>query len=139
VASLSEHQSFSNIKVGSDRGFGFVFTIVFVLIGLYPLLTASPPFVWALVVATIFLLIALAKPSILRPLNILWFKFGILLGAIIAPIIMAVVFFIVVTPIGLLLRLFGKDVLDQKIDAKRSSYWIARGDNDRVGTMRDQF
>ena len=126
-----------DIKLGSNRSFGIVFSIVFLLIAIYPLITRGVLIVWSLIIAIIFLVLGLINSKILTPLNKLWFKFGILLGKIISPIIMGIVFFLVVTPIGLLMRLFGKDVLNLKLNKKKSSYWI-----EKVGPkskMKNQF
>ena len=125
------------IKIGSNRSFGIVFFIVFVLIAIYPLVNQEEVRIWSLVISALFLFLGLLNSKILTPLNKLWFKFGILLGKIISPIIMGVIFFLVVTPIGFLMRLFGKDVLNLKLNNKKSSYWI-----EKVGPkskMKNQF
>ena len=114
-----------------------VFFIVFILIAIYPLVNQEEVRTWSLIISFIFLFLALLNSKILTPLNKLWFKFGILLGKIISPIIMGIIFFLVVTPIGLLMRLFGKDVLNLKLNKKESSYWI-----EKVGPkskMKNQF
>ena len=126
-----------NIKIGSNRSFGIVFFIVFLLIALYPLINEENFRLWSLVISLIFLVLGLINSQILTPLNKLWFKFGILLGKIVSPIIMGIIFFLVVTPIGLLMRLFGKDVLNLKLNKKESTYWI-----EKVGPkskMKNQF
>ena len=125
------------IKLGSNRSFGIVFFIVFILIAIYPLVNQEEVRTWSLIISFIFLFLALLNSKILTPLNKLWFKFGILLGKIISPIIMGIIFFLVVTPIGLLMRLFGKDVLNLKLNKKENSYWI-----EKVGPkskMKNQF
>ena len=125
------------IKLGSNRSFGIVFFIVFVLIAIYPLINQGEVRIWSLIISFLFLFFGLLNSKILTPLNKLWFRFGIFLGKIISPIIMAVIFFLVVTPIGLLMRLFGKDVLNLKLNKKKSSYWI-----EKVGPkskMKNQF
>ena len=125
------------IKLGSNRSFGIVFFIVFVLIATYPLLNQGEVRIWSLIISFLFLFLGLVNSKILTPLNKLWFRFGLFLGKIISPIIMAVIFFLVVTPIGLLMRLFGKDVLNLKLNEKKSSYWI-----EKVGPkskMKNQF
>ena len=125
------------IKLGSNRSFGIVFFIVFVLIAIYPLINQGEVRIWSLIISFLFLFLGLLNSKILTPLNKLWFKFGILLGKIISPIIMGVIFFLVVTPIGFLMRLFGKDVLNLKLNNKKSSYWI-----EKVGPkskMKNQF
>ena len=99
------------MKIGSNRNFGIVFCIVFLLIAFYPILKNGDIRVWSLVVAIIFIFLAIIDSKILSPLNYLWIKFGFLLGKFISPIVLAIIFFLVVTPISLLLKIFGKDVL----------------------------
>ena len=125
------------IKLGSNRSFGIVFFIVFILIAIYPLINQGEVRIWSLIVSFLFLFLGLLNSKILTPLNKLWFKFGILLGKIISPIIMGIIYFLVVTPIGLLMRLFGKDVLNLKLNKNESSYWV-----EKVGPkskMKNQF
>ena len=125
------------IKLGSNRSFGIVFFIVFVLIAIYPLINQGEVRIWSLIISFLFLFFGLLNSKILTPLNKLWFRFGLFLGKIISPIIMGVIFFLVVTPIGLLMRFFGKDVLNLKLNKKKSSYWI-----EKVGPkskMKNQF
>ena len=125
------------VKLGSNRSFGIVFFIVFVLIAIYPLINQGEVRIWSLIISFLFLFLGLLNSKILTPLNKLWFRFGLFLGKIISPIIMAVIFFLVVTPIGLLMRLFGKDVLNLKLNKKKTSYWI-----EKVGPkskMKNQF
>ena len=127
----------NKIKIGSNRSFGIIFSIVFLIIAIWPLLSASEIRYWSLVISVIFLILGLMKSKLLTPLNILWFKFGMILGAIVAPIIMGVVFFLVVTPIGLVMRIMGKDILNKKYDKKKRTYWIKR--DTPIGTMKRQF
>ena len=94
-----------DVKIGSNRSFGIVFFIVFLLISLYPIINDENIRYWALIISLIFLILGLLKSNILTPLNKLWFKFGILLGRIISPLIMGMIFFFVVTPIGFLMRM----------------------------------
>tara|TARA_B100000161_G_scaffold11977_1_gene7395 strand:+ start:83 stop:469 length:387 start_codon:yes stop_codon:yes gene_type:complete len=125
------------IKLGSNRSFGIVFFIVFLLIAIYPLINQGEIRIWSLIISFLFLFFGLLNSKILTPLNKLWFRFGLFLGKIISPIIMGVIFFLVVTPIGLLMRFFGKDVLNLKLNKKKSSYWI-----EKVGPkskMKNQF
>ena len=114
-----------DIKLGSNRSFGLVFSIVFLLIAIYPLINSDGLRVWSLIIAIIFLVLGLINSKILTPLNKLWFKFGLLLGRIVSPVIMAVIFFLVVTPIGLFMRMIGKDLLNLKFN-KNKSYWIEK-------------
>ena len=125
-----------NIKISSNRNFGVVFFIFFMIISLFPLFKDDNVRVWAVVVAIIFLILGLLNSSVLSPLNKIWFKFGILLGNFISPIIMGVVFFIVVTPTSLIMRLFGKDILNLKKNNKKS-YWIEKSPIN--SKMKNQF
>ena len=111
------------IKISSNRSFGIVFFIVFLLIALYPLLKDNDLRIWSLVISFIFLILGLINSKILTPLNRLWFKFGLLLGKFISPLIMGIIFFIVVTPIGIIMRLLKKDLLNLKYN-KKETYWI---------------
>ena len=103
------------IKIGSNRGFGIVFFVVFFLIGLYPLTYSGEIRIWAVIISLIFIVLGFFNSKILTPLNKIWFKFGIFLGKIISPVIMGIIFFLVVTPTGLIMRLLGKDVLKKFI------------------------
>ena len=134
-----EAQTHSSIDVGSERGFGFVFAAVFAVISLWPLTGGGAVRLWALAIAALFLAAALARPTILRPLNRVWFRFGLLLGRIVSPIVMAVVFCVAITPTALIVRAFGKDLLRLKFDPDAESYWIRRADDDPMGSMKDQF
>ena len=125
-----------DIKIGSNRSFGIVFSIVFLLIAIYPLINSDGLRVWSLIIAIIFLVLGLINSKILTPLNKLWFKFGILLGRIVSPVIMGIIFFLVVTPIGLIMRIIGKDLLNLKFN-KDKSYWIEK--TDPKSKMKNQF
>ena len=125
-----------DIKISSNRSFGIVFFIVFILIALYPLLNGQEIRLWALIISAVFLILGLLKSKLLTPLNKLWFRFGIFLGKIISPIIMGFIFFLVVTPIGLIMRLLGKDVLNIKYNKERS-YWIEK--DGPKSKMKNQF
>ena len=127
----------SKIKINSNRSFGIVFFFVFLIISLWPLLNENTLRVWSIIVAMIFLILGLINSNFLTPLNKLWFKFGKLLGSIIAPIVMGIVFFIVVTPIGFIMRIFGKDLLNKRYNNKSNSYWINREKS--KSTMKQQF
>ena len=100
----------NDIKLGSNRSFGVVFFLVFFLIALFPLIYQGDIRLWSLIISIIFLILGILKSRILTPFNIIWFKFGILLAKVVSPVIMAVIFFLVVTPIGLLMRLIRKDL-----------------------------
>ena len=126
----------NDVKIGSNKSFGIVFFIVFLIISIYPMLGGDSLRVWSLVISIIFLILGLSNSKILSPLNKLWFKFGIFLGKIISPIIMGIIFFFVVTPIGYLMRLFKKDVLSLKFNANKS-YWVKK--NGPKSKMKNQF
>ena len=124
------------VKLNSNRSFGVVFFIVFLLIGLYPLLKGNDLRIWSLIISFIFLVLGLINSRILTPLNKSWFKFGLLLGKFISPIIMGIIFFIVVTPIGIIMRLFKQDLLNLKFN-KDKSYWIKK--DGPKSKMKNQF
>ena len=126
----------NNIKIGSNRGFGIVFFIVFLIIGSWPLLDENGVRIWAILISLIFLVLGVLNSKILTPLNKIWFKFGIFLGSFIAPIVMGVIYFFVVTPTGILVRLFKKDLLNLKRNNNKT-YWIAK--NDKNNNMKNQF
>ena len=120
----------------SNKSFGIVFFIVFLLIGIYPLLNQEDVRIWSLVISSIFLILGLLDSKILNPLNKVWFKFGILLGKIVSPLVMGIIFFIVVTPIGLLMKLLKKDLLNLKFN-KHNSYWVEK--KEPKSKMKNQF
>ncbi len=124
------------IKISSNRSFGIVFFIVFLLIALYPLLKGNDLRIWSLIISFIFLALGLINSKILTPLNRLWFKFGLLLGKIISPLVMGIIFFVVVTPIGIIMRLLKKDLLNLKYN-KKESYWIEK--SGPKSKMKNQF
>ena len=125
-----------DIKISSNRSFGIVFFVVFILISLYPLINNDGIKIWSLFISLIFLILGLLNSKILTPLNKLWAKFGIFLGKIISPIIMGIIFFLVVTPIGLIMRLIGKDLLNIKYSDNKS-YWIEK--TGPKSKMKNQF
>ncbi len=129
-----------DIAAGSERGFGIVFFIVFAVIGLWPWLFGGAPRLWSLGVAAAFLLVALFRPRLLSPLNRIWFSFGLLLHKIVTPVVMGVLFFLTVTPTGIVMRLMGKDPLHRRFDPTATTYWIERQPPgpDPQG-MRNQF
>ena len=126
----------NNIKISSNKSFGIVFFIFFLIVSIYPLLDDGVLRVWSLVISVIFLILGLLNSKILTPLNKLWFKFGILLGTIVSPIVMGIVFFIVVTPISLIMKILGKDILNLKKN-KNISYWIDKSEIKSM--MKNQF
>ena len=126
----------NDIKISSNRSFGIVFFIIFLIISLYPLIEGGELRVWSIVISIIFLILGILNSKILTPFNKLWFKIGIFLGKIISPLVMGIIFFIVVTPIGLLMRLLNKDLLNLKFN-NSNSYWIERSDT--KSKMKNQF
>ena len=123
-------------KKSSNRSFGLLFFVVFFLIGIWPLFNENDYRLWSLIISIIFLILGLLNSKLLNPLNNLWIKFGEILGKIIAPIVMMIVFFIFLTPLSFIVRLFGKDLLKLKF-IKKNSYWIYRKKN--IGSMKKQF
>ena len=129
-------QGSKKIKMSSNRSFGILFFIVFVIIGLWPLLNDADIRIWSILLSLVFLILGIFNSKILTPSNRIWVRFGIILGTIIAPFVMGLVFFIVITPIGIIMRLLGKDLLNIKYSNK-ISYWIKRDKN--IGPMKKQF
>ena len=125
-----------NIKISSNRSFGIVFFVVFLFISLYPLLNDRAIQIWSLIVSLIFLTLGLTNSKILSPFNKIWFKFCILLGKIISPLVMGIIFFFVVTPTGLLMKMFKKDLLNLKVNNNKS-YWIQK--TEPKSKMKNQF
>jgi len=135
VLKISSHVS---TEQSSEKSFGVVFSIVFLIVSLSPPLINSEGLrIWALVVSVIFFFLAFLAPQILVFPNKLWFKFGLLIGSIVAPIVMAFVYFVTVLPTGLIMRLLGKDLLKQKLDKNAKSYWFKR--SEPMGSMKNQF
>ena len=126
----------TEIKIGSNKSFGIVFFTVFLLIAIYPLINNGELRIWSLVVAIIFFILGLVNSKVLTPLNKLWFKFGLLLGKIVSPLIMGFIFFFVVTPIAFIMRIIGKDLLNLKFNNKKT-YWIEK--TDPKSKMKNQF
>ena len=125
-----------NVKAGSNKSFGIVFFIFFLIIGIYPLINQDSIRIWSIVISIIFLILGLFNSKILTPLNILWFKFGMILGKFVSPIVMGIIFFLVVTPTGIIMKLLGKDLLKLKKN-KSKSYWIIRSEDN--SNMKNQF
>ena len=124
-------------KKSSNRSFGILFFLVFLGFGLWPLTNEMSPNIFLFLISVIFLILGLLNSKLLSPLNNLWIKFGEILGKVIAPIVMAVVYFLILTPISLLVRLFGKDLIEMKFNNNVKSYWIKR--KKHLGTMDKQF
>ena len=125
------------IKIISNRSFGLVFFVVFLIVSLWPLTSVGSIRIWSAIISAVFLILGLINSRLLTPLNVFWFKFGMILGAIISPIVMGIVFFLVVTPTGFILRIMGKDLLNKKYDKEKETYWIKRDTS--IGTMKRQF
>ncbi len=126
----------SKIKIGTNRSFGIVFFIFFLIISLFPLKNGNDINLYLLSISAIFLILGLANSKLLSPLNLIWFKFGLFLGKIVSPIVMGIIFFFVITPISLILKIFRKDVLNLKKNNK-NSYWIEK--TEPKSNMKKQF
>ena len=126
----------NDIKISSIRSFGLVFFVVFLLISIYPLLHGQNLRFWSLIVAIIFLALGLLNSKILTPLNKVWFKFGLLLGSIVSPVIMSIIFFFVVTPISFVMKILGKDILNLKRN-NNNTYWVEK--SGPKSKMKNQF
>jgi len=126
----------NDIKIGSNKSFGIVFFIVFLIISLYPMLKGQDLRLWFLIISFIFLILGMINSSILTPLNKIWFKFGILLGNIISPIVMAIIFFGVVLPTGIVMKILRKDLIGLKKNNK-NTYWIEK--KSQMTSMKNQF
>jgi Saxitoxin biosynthesis operon protein SxtJ len=125
--------------MGSDRSFGLVFSGFFLLIALFPLTGGGGLRWWAVAVSAAFAVMAFVRPSWLRPLNVLWFRFGLLLNRIVSPVVMGILFFLVVTPIGVLRRIRNPDPLRQQFDTGSASYWLKVDQSQPKSSMRRQF
>ena len=125
-----------DVKISSNRSFGIVFFVVFLLIALFPLTYSGEIRIWSIIISLTFLTLGLLNSKILTPFNKIWFKFGIFLGKIISPVIMGIIFFLVVTPTGLIMRLLGKDLLNLRYN-KNKSYWIEKDGPE--SKMKNQF
>ena len=126
----------NNIKIGTNKSFGIVFFLFFLIVSLFPLFKNENIRVWSLIIAIIFLILGLLNSKFLTPLNKIWFKFGILLGSFVSPIIMSIVFFVIVTPTSIIMRVLGKNLLNLKKDNKKT-YWVER--SKIQSKMKNQF
>ena len=127
----------SKINISSNRNFGLVFFVIFLIVALWPLKYEEDIRLWSLVISIIFFILGVINSKLLTPLNKLWFKFGILLGSIVSPFVMGIIYFAVVTPIGVLMRLLGKDLLKTTKTKSISTYWMKR--DKRQTSMKKQF
>lgn len=126
-----------DLSTGTEKSFGIVFAIVFLLIALYPLMIGESIHLWSLVVAFILIILSYFAPTILVTPNNLWFKLGLILGSIVAPVVMVLVYVVTVVPVGLIMRIIGKDILGLTLNRNSKSYWIKR--QQPIGPMSDQF
>ena len=124
------------IKLPSNRNFGIVFSIVFLIIAIWPILNQNEIRIWYIIISLIFLILGLINSKFLSPLNKAWFKFGLILGSLIAPIVMGIVFFLVVTPTGLIMKALGKDLLGLKRN-KNNTYWLEKDNSNN--NLKNQF
>ena len=127
---------YKDINIGSNRSFGIVFFVVFLIIGLWPLINNGDIRNWSVIISAIFLVLGLLNSKVLTPLNKAWFRFGIFLGNFIAPIVMAIVYFLVVTPIGILMKIVKKDLINLKKNTNKT-YWIEK--KEIKSSMKKQF
>ena len=126
----------SNIKIGTNKSFGIVFFIFFLIVSIFPLFKEGDIRIWSFIIAIIFLILGLLNSKFLTPLNKIWFKFGILLGSFISPIVMGIVFFFIVTPTSIIMRVLGKNLLNLKKGNKKT-YWVERSKIE--SKMKNQF
>ena len=124
------------IKLPSNRNFGIVFSIVFLIIAIWPILNQNEIRIWSMIISLIFLILGLINSKFLSPLNKAWFKFGLILGSVIAPVVMGVIYFLVVTPTGLIMKALGKDILGLKRN-KNSTYWLEKDNSNN--NLKNQF
>ena len=137
---MSELQAYHEVTMSSERSFGLVFSAIFLLLGLYPLLSDGSVIPWALGVSVVFLLLALLAPGSLAIPNRLWFRLGMLLGKIVTPLIMGIIFLVVLTPFGLVMRVFSRNPGNRKLEPEAESYWQHRDEkNNPMGSMKNQF
>jgi hypothetical protein len=140
VASHERLSAEEEVRSGSDRSFGYVFAVVFTLIALFPLVHGGSARLWALPLAAIFAAVAVLRPKLLAPLNRIWFRFGLLLHKVINPVVLALMFFAVITPVAAVTRLFGGKLLSLGYDKEAPSYWHRRSPpGPEPDTIRNQF
>ena len=126
----------SNIKIGTNKSFGIVFFVFFFIVSIFPLLNDGDIRVWSLIISIIFLILGILNSKILTPLNRIWFKFGILLGRFVSPVVMGIIFFAIVTPTSVIMRVLQKNLLNLKKGNKKT-YWIER--SKIKSKMKNQF
>ena len=126
----------SNIKIGTNKSFGIVFFVFFLIVSIFPLLNDGDIRVWSLIISLIFLILGILNSKILTPLNQIWFKFGILLGRFVSPVVMGIIFFAIVTPTSVIMRVLQKNLLNLKKGNKKT-YWVER--SKIKSKMKNQF
>ena len=124
------------MKQNNNRSFGILLFFFFIIISLWPLLSKNEPIIWSLSIAIIFLVLAILNPKLLSPLTRLWIRLGEVIGKFISPIIIGLIFFLILTPIGLLMRIFKKDLLNLKF-SKNNTYWVER--KTKLNSMDKQY
>ena len=134
---MHENINNSKVKQGSERSFGFVFAIIFVAISFYLITKDKNIYLLTISISILFFLLAVFKPFLLKKPNILWFHFGKFLNSIISPFVMAIIFLVIVTPTGLIMRMLKKDILNKKFDKSKKNYWHAS--KTHLSSMKDQF
>ena len=131
---LSSHH---NIERSNERSFGIVFTIFFLILSIYPIINKETINVFFLIISIIIFVITILRPSLFYFPNKIWFKFGILLGKIVSPLVMGIIFYLTVTPTGIIMRLLRKDLLKKKLEIKEKTYWVKK--NKYSGSLKNQF
>lgn len=134
---MSEHSHHIEVRPGSERNFGLTFAAVFLVLGCWPLMSGSGVRWWLIALAIVFAVLSAFAPKIFKLPNRLWFRFGMALGAVVAPVVMALVFLVAFVPMGIVARLLGKDLLESRIDKAAPSYWHAR--TEQMQSMKNQF
>ena len=134
---MSEHTHHIEVRPGSERNFGLTFSAVFLVLGCWPLFSGNAVRWWLVALAVVFALLSVFAPKAFKYPNRLWFKFGMALGAIVAPVVMALVFLVAFVPMGAIARLLGKDPLERRIDKAATSYWHLR--TEQMQSMKNQF
>ena len=134
---MSEHESHFEVKIGSEKSFGIVFGLFFLIIGLFPMIKNNNPYYLLLIISLVFFLISFTIPRILKVPNKLWFKFGNLIGYFVSPIIMLLIYITTMIPIGIILKICKKDLLKQSFEPKSTTYWINKNDDSQ--SMKNQF
>ena len=126
----------TNIKIPSNRNFAFVFASVFLIIALWPILNNGEIRIWSILISIIFISLGILNSKLLTPFNKMWFKLGIYLGKFVSPLVMMIIFFLIVTPIGFIMKIIRKDILNLKFN-KSLSYWIKR--ENKKTSMKQRF